>query len=197
MFVGAHTQPEIIQKMKNIITTIIVLLTILSFCTAMYAGESFTKTFDKEIINCSIENNSFNLDGLDLKVIGNKVLITTQFNYQPDNFTLICWLDESYYISGGFSHHRSTTQIFEPCNETNWICNPFEQCIKGSTISRFCINDCGRTKMDYKWCNHTESPTINLTNHIPIQIILDDEDEERGFFKWLWGKISNFFGWVF
>lgn len=182
--------------MKNTFILISIGIILISLTSAIHSGETFLKTFDYPILNCSIENNSSDLEGLEFDWMDKTVIILTQVNYRPDNFTLICWLDESYYSSSssrGSSHHKRTTVNLSECNETNWICNPFELCIEGETISRFCINDCGRTKMEYKWCNHTEQEPINLNHEIPEINLYDKE----GFFEWLWNKISSFFKSIF
>ena len=58
----------------------------------MYAGESKTFDLEYEIVNCSIINNNYSLEGLNLTWNNTNATISTVVNYKPDNLTLSCWV---------------------------------------------------------------------------------------------------------
>ena len=76
--------------MKQIL--IILGIVLISLSSAMYAGESETFDFGFEIVNCSIINNTYNLNGLTLSWNGTNATISTVVNYQPDSFVVNCWV---------------------------------------------------------------------------------------------------------
>ena len=66
----------------------------MSLASAMYAGESETFDLEYEIVNCSIIDNTYNLEGLNLTWENTNVTISTAINYKPDTFTISCWVIE-------------------------------------------------------------------------------------------------------
>ena len=78
--------------MKKTLIVIVLGVFLISLSTAMYSGE--TETFDMgfEIINCSIINNTYDLEGLNLTWNDTNVTMETVSNYQPDNFSISCWV---------------------------------------------------------------------------------------------------------
>jgi hypothetical protein len=112
---------------SQIILLLGILLLGVGVVSAMYSGETYEHTFDGEVINCSIINNTFNLDGLTLNWTGSKAIIETKVNYYPDNFTLSCWINQSIevaeevaIVSGGHSHKKVVT-IPKNTNQTSVV----------------------------------------------------------------------------
>jgi len=157
--------------MKNIIITMMMVLTFISLTSAMYSGETFEKRFDYPIINCSIENNTYNLDGLNLTWSKNILTLKTDINYQPDNFTLVCWINQSYYSSHSGSNHREEVIIEYFCENNETICDDFPSCENKEFVQRYCITNCGEVTIDYKVC---EKEFINET--IDEIVIIEEED---------------------
>jgi hypothetical protein len=147
------------KKMKKTIA-IIFGIVLLSSISAMYSGETFEKVFDYPIINCSIENNTYNLEGLNLTWEDKTAVIETQINYKPDNFTLVCWVNESHYYSTGGSHHYEKEEEVLKSNITYWVCEMFPECIEGETVSRYCFAE-GISKTEYKFCGITKDVVNN------------------------------------
>jgi magnesium-transporting ATPase (P-type) len=121
------------EERKKLIDFIISLLMLigLMYClvvlnlilvTALYSGESLNYPFDGGIINCSITGNNYNLDGLNLTWEGSIATIKTVINYQPDNFTLICWINKSSTVEEVITpvhHGGGGGSYIKPKNITN------------------------------------------------------------------------------
>ena len=99
------------NKMKNTIAIILGIF-LIGMTTAIYAGDTYEHDFNYPIINCSILDNSLNLEGLNLTWNDSIAKIDTQLGYYPDNFTLSCWINESREIvSGGNSGSKKITLV--------------------------------------------------------------------------------------
>lgn len=88
------------------------LLLMITLTRAMYAGETYTHDFGDKVINCSIINNTYNLEGLNVSWNDSIVNIDTDIGYKADNFTLSCIINESVYteevvvVSSGGGHSK-------------------------------------------------------------------------------------------
>ena len=160
--------------MKTQIITSILLLIIIGLASAIFSGETYTNDFGYEIINCSIINNTYDLEGLNLTWGGSIVTINISINYQPDNFTLSCWINQSYEIvevkksSGGWGRPN------KPINLTN-------QTQQGNISSETLLNN-------------ISAPADNQTNNIAS----DELNKGKGFFnsignwfKGVWNRFKN------
>jgi len=119
-------------------------IVLISLVSAMYAGNTETFDFGYEIVNCSIINNTYNLEGLNLAWNNTNATVSTVVNYKPENFIISCWVIkygevEEYRSSGGGSS-RGTTTI--SCTE-NWSCSNWGDCTDKAQ-TRFCtdLNNC-------------------------------------------------------
>ena len=75
---------------KQITLGILGILLSLNFVFAMYSGETEVIQFDDLVKDCEILNNKSNLEGLNMIENGSTVILETQNNYKPDNFTVSC-----------------------------------------------------------------------------------------------------------
>jgi len=99
---------------KQIITTlsILTLIGIASASTTIYSGEKTIIPLEFEIVNCSISNNSHNLNGLNLSWEGKNITISTHPLYQSDKFLITCFvikegeIVKQHYSSGGGRSYR-------------------------------------------------------------------------------------------
>ncbi len=73
-----------------IIFGIFLLVNVMALST--YAGESKTFDLEYEIVNCSIMDNTYDLEGLYLTWENTNFTISTAINYKPDTFTISCWV---------------------------------------------------------------------------------------------------------
>jgi hypothetical protein len=163
------------EKMKKTILIIFLSLTFISLTSAMYSGETFEIGSKYPIINCSIENNTYDLNGLDLNCSGNKLILKTAINYKPDNFTIVYWINESYEYSHSGSNHRKEIIITEDlCDNNKTTCDEFPSCTGKEFVQRYCISNCGEVTIDYKVC---EKEFINES--ISEIVIKDDEKDNK------------------
>ena len=198
--------------MKNIYITIIVGIVLLSFVSAIYSeetliysGETFEKVFNYPIINCSIENNTYDLNGLNLTWVNKTATIQTQINYRPDNWTLVCLLNKSYYSSSGGGGSSKKIIALEKCIDTNWVCSVFPECEENKTVSRDCISNCNHSKTEYKFCGVSSFNGLTFdglmdeigTHSSNIKELIKKEREEQNFFKSIFFKIIDFFKSIF
>lgn len=114
--------------MNKLILPIILGMFLLISVSAIYAGETYTHDFSNPIINCSIINNTYNLEGLNLSWSDSIAKIDTQINYQPDNFSLVCWINQTTYeqeviVSSGGSSHKNRKNTINTTNLTNETSN--------------------------------------------------------------------------
>jgi len=118
--------------MKKTILTIAISLFLFSCILAMYSGETETFDFGFEIVNCSIVNNTYNLDGLNLTWNNTEAIVSTDINFFPDNFTISCWVlkqgevvesssgssgtwkgNQGISIKKGYTNYFSKNQVFK------------------------------------------------------------------------------------
>lgn len=188
---------------QGILITIMFGIVLLSFVSAidynLIAGGSITIPLSYHIVNCSIENNSSNLDGLNLFWYGKNVTISTVINYKPDTFTLSCGVIKF----GEFVEEEITPSVggwrcaYE--KDFDWNCSDWGECIEG-TQTRTCkkYNNCGNfygkplevqnctvsVKTDEHGCSLTEGYTwceskqkcLNLQEE---DCVLEEQDEEK------------------
>jgi len=72
------------------ITTIVILSMITIVSATYYAGDTIEIPLDFEIVNCSISNNTYNLDGLNLSWYNQTIKISTSPYYMSDSFLINC-----------------------------------------------------------------------------------------------------------
>lgn len=93
----------------------------------IYAGENITIQSDFEIVDCSIINNTYNLDGLNLTWDKDEIFISTVPNFKSDNFSVSCKVIKykekppvHYSFGGGSSTttQENETEVVEEINET-------------------------------------------------------------------------------
>lgn len=124
-----HTREEWISFVIHLMQIVLVLIIAIGLVSSTYAGETYTNDFNYEIINCSIENNSSNLIGLNLTWNGSIATIETQINYYPDNFTLSCWVNQSYEVKkvsrGGWTRPKNITNQSQQENISSEILSNF------------------------------------------------------------------------
>jgi len=75
--------------MKNKIIAMLIGICLVSFTSAMFAGDSIT--FETNLTNpiYTVVGNSSDLEGLNMSFENGNITISTVINYKPDNFTLI------------------------------------------------------------------------------------------------------------
>ena len=162
------------------------------------AGGSVTIPIGFHIINCSIENNNSNLDGLNISWYGKNVTISTVFNYKPDTFTLSCGVikfgevveEEIIPSSGGWRCAYD--------KDFDWDCSEWSDCIDGAqtrTCKKYnnCQNTYGRpvvvqkctldVEIDEHGCNLTEGYTWCEPKQKCLnpkeEACIEDVDEEK------------------
>ena len=132
-----------IIKMKKQIVGIVLGIVFLSLVGAMYSGE--TEIFDMgyEIVNCSIENNTYDLEGLNLSWEKQNAILVIDTNYRPDNFTIDCFVtmygETKKKSSGGSSSCTYKTNY-------DWNCSEWSGC-NNERQTRTCkdYNNCGNS----------------------------------------------------
>ena len=103
--------------MKLQIITIIMIMFSMTLISAYYAGEEVIIPLDFEIVNCSIIDNTYNLDGLSLSWDGSDIIFSTVPNFKPDTFVISCEVIKykeppvhySFGSGGGGSSSTTTT----------------------------------------------------------------------------------------
>ena len=128
--------------MRKTMITIILGIVIISLVSAMYAGESETFDLGFEIVNCSIINNTYDLEGLNLSWHEKNVTILTVQNYKPDNFTISCWVIKYKDVIEEYTPRRGGSSC--RYNENfDWKCSEWGACVN-ETQSRTCkkYNNC-------------------------------------------------------
>lgn len=108
--------------MKTIITifTIILSITLVS-AISFYSGETIEIPLDYEIVNCSVTNSTYNLEGLNLSWKENNIIISTSPYYKSDNLTISCLVIKGkeiveitppvHYSFGGGSSSKTNNKI--------------------------------------------------------------------------------------
>jgi len=167
------TRIELIDWISYACATIFVLLGLIiltAIASATYAGETYTHDFNYEILNCSILNNSNNLDGLNLTWSDSIATINTVINYQPDNFTLSCWVNQAYEVvevhkRGGWGRPNYPNQTQQ----------------ENSSV----ILENTNTNLSAPADNNLP-PILNITSE-------EINKETKGFFEWLWNWFKGLF----
>lgn len=175
------------------------LLLTLTLASAMYSGENETFDMGFEIINCSIINNSFDLDGLNwiidntsIPILTNKtykpntfttnVTISTVINYKPDNFSISCWVWKYGEEVKKNTRRRSSNSRISGICQTDWVCSPWTTC-DGKDKTRTCekIQQSCEAKeekpIEKEYCGSL--PPIKITDD-DITIGTDDKDLDKG-----------------
>ena len=174
-------------KIITITLGILVLISLsIGFISAetYYVGDTFEINTGFEIVNCSVIDSTYDLDGLDLNWSGKNILISTSPYSYPNNLTISCWVIkygeevEQHYHSGGSSCSYN--------KDYDWKCGSWTSCING-TQTRTCNkrNNCGSIYGRPDVINDCSDKIILDTN----DTIIDDpiiEDE----LSW-WGKFVN------
>ena len=125
--------------MKTQTIAIVLGIVLISLASAMYSGESKTFDFEFEIVNCSITENTYDLEGLTLTWNNTNVTISTVVNYKPDNFTISCWVTKYGKVEER-SHSGGRGISCRPQKDFDWNCGEWGDCING-TQTRTCKED--------------------------------------------------------
>lgn len=106
---------------------------LLSLASAIYSGDTYYEDLTGKIqnlknVSCDIVNNTYDLEGLNLTTNSTGFTISTQINYRPDNFSVVCLLNGEMIVrsSGGGSHRYY-----------KWDCSDWSICVNHSS-SRLC-----------------------------------------------------------
>ena len=123
--------------MKIIITILTIILSItLVSAISFYSGETIEIPLEYEIVNCSVTNSTYDLEGLNLSWHDSNIVISTSLYYKSDVLTISCWVIKGsevvkisppvhYSFGGGSSTSSSTSttqqenKIEEGIEETN------------------------------------------------------------------------------
>ena len=186
---------------KQIITSILglaLMIGIISLVSAEthYVGDTFEIPTDFEIVNCSVTNSTYGIDGLDLNWSGKNIIISTSPYSYPDNFSISCWVIkgrdvvEKHYSSGGGSCYYDTNY--------DWECGSWGSCVNGEQ-TRTCkeYNNCHST---YGKPNETQScvdgviDEINQTDLNQTGDVILDEPEKVGFWRRFWEWLKGLVG---
>lgn len=178
------------NKQITIILTIGMLLSMigLAWAETYYVGDTFKINAGFEIVNCSVTNSTYDLEGLDLNWSGENIIVSTSPYYQPDNLTISCWVIkygeevEKHYSSSRGGGSCSYNQNYD------WKCGSWTGCINGNQ-TRICNprNNCGNTYGRPDVINDC-SEVIILDNNDTIMdepIIEDELSRWRRFINWL------------
>jgi len=141
------------------------LLNLVSASYNIYPGQDLVIPTEDEIVNCSVINSTYNLEGLNLSWNEKNILISTDINYQPDNLTISCWVIkygkkvEQTYGGGG------------SCS-TTWNCSEWSECINGQQT-----RNCSKIT---PYCNAPPKPTTsqlcNIKNETNTEEISTEEN---------------------
>ena len=135
-----------LTEMRNEFLFLVLIVFSIAIVSSMYAGESETFDFGFEIVNCSVINNSYNLNGLNLSWNNTNATISTVVNYKPDSFIISCWVikqkivEEHIPSGGGGGGSCKYNKNFD------WDCSEWGDC-EDETQERICkyYNNCGNT----------------------------------------------------
>lgn len=151
--------------MKKTITTIILGIFLLSFASAMIAGNceqvdvSDFNSLDNIVY--SVVGNSSNLEGLNVSLNGTSIDICAELNYKPDSFTLI-FLDNT-------THEKEVIVYRGGGSRTKYVYENITEYIEVEKI-------------------------VYVNQTIYEEVIVDSPKEEKvGFFKKIWNWIKGLF----
>lgn len=176
-------QKKIILIQGYLITLILILISITSAET-IYSGSTVEIPLDFEIVNCSVINSTYNLEGLNLSWFEKNIIISTVLNYQPDNLTISCWVIK--YEEVVEEHHGGGGGSYCIYNKGfDWNCSEWNECTNGEqtrTCKKYnnCYNTYGKPEESRTCQNVGGGGILNKTddNQGPIQ-------EENHYWKWI------------
>ena len=161
-----------------------------------YAGETIEIPIDFEIVNCSVINSTYSLEGLDLSWNNTLLIISTSQNYKSDNLTISCTVikykevvEESYSVSSGGGGGYVRCKYDE---DYDWGCSEWGECSEGNQT---------RTCKKYNNCNSNYMKPAEVQNCTALidktdVITPEIEDTEEPKLKWyvrLWNWFKNLF----
>ena len=115
------------KKALIIMGYIFVTLLIIGIVNAMYSGESKNITLSSEIVNCSVINSTYSLEGLNLSWNNKDIIVKTELGYHPDNLTISCWTIEQKEVithsssGGGYCIEKTNCTEWSECINYNQI----------------------------------------------------------------------------
>lgn len=178
--------------MKTQIIIIISILSIIIIVSATYySGETIEIPTGFEIVNCSITNSTYNLEGLDLNWSGENILISTSPHYRSDNLTISCLvIKEEKIIEKTYSSGSSGGGCNYNKNH-DWECSEWSFCsnqIQERNCNKYnnCRNSYGRP-ISIRSCNSSESNKTKIEDipEVIPEVIPDKSKNLLGiFFYW-------------
>jgi len=127
------------ERNKNIITlgvfaclSIIITGFMIPSAWAMMAGTNETIEFSGAVSDCYITNNQSNLEGLNLTMEENRVILSTDVRYKPDTFKVSCLVEGQREVaeeeeSGGGGYYTYPWRNKVNQTETNQTINYTEK----------------------------------------------------------------------
>jgi len=187
--------------MKKTIITILglaLMIGIISLVSAEihYVGDTFEIPTDFEIINCSVTNSTYGIEGLDLNWSGKNIIVSTSPYSSPNNLMINCWVIkgrnvvEKHYSSGGGGSCSYDLNY-------DWECSEWGACVNENQT---------RTCNEYNNCHGTYGKPVEIRSCIdgvidldPIDTntttdIIDPETEHIGFWRRFWNWFKGWFG---
>jgi len=161
-----QTVYRIILISMAIIFGILVLLNS-ALSQTIYSGETVEIPLENEIVNCSVTNSTWDLEGLNLSFHDNIIAISTHPLYQSDNLTISCWVlkekitEEIITPSGGSSRSRGSSCKYK--ENFDWNCSEWSECVEGIVCDANNLSNCigdehytqSRTCKKYNNCHTT------------------------------------------
>jgi len=115
------------------------------FAETLIAGEILIIPLDFEIVNCSVTNSTYDLEGLNLSWFEKNIIISTHLLFKSDNLTISCWIiKEGKIIKKSVSRSRGTSCFYE--EDYDWNCSEWTECLEENQ-TRTCrkYNNCHTT----------------------------------------------------
>jgi len=168
------------EKMKNIIITMMMVLTFISLTSAIFPGECDTANFPNENpVNWSVTGNSSILDGFSYTKNGTIITYCFDGSFKPDTFELTFYNTEKIVIpsSHSGSNHREEVIIEYVCENNETICDDFPSCTGKEFVQRYCITNCGEVTTDYQVCDK------EFINESIDEIVIIEEEDSFGMFE--------------
>ena len=183
--------------------TQILLITVLFFSIGIvnalniYSGENITIPLDFEIVNCSVTNSTYNLEGLNLSWHEKDIVISTSPYYQSDNLNISCWIIKYEEV---IEQHYN---LGEGPRGTSYNCEEYWQCTDWSVCAneiqtRTCqdLNKCraeNKKPIEKQACSEQE--TGEGTGELTIeQQALGQTTERAGLFSGITGAVTGALG---
>ena len=144
---------------------------------AMIAGTNYTVEFGGMVSECYILNNEFDLEGLNFTMFENKVIISTEPNYKPDNFTISCLVEgtmeeQEQHYSGGSSGGSYYNKPKEKVNETDLINDLRKEVLLKELLER-------------QQSEQIEPKVDEVISEIPDENNLIVTDEKKSYMGWI------------